>query len=120
MFEELLDVAGHPIALARRLSARAFSSVLWSNSGNIVYLACDPVEHAYALDPEPSLALGVRSPLHAIPRWVGLLPYECRRGLEREGQGAARSAPHVSTPHWVRYAAVAVIASGRVRVVGET
>jgi anthranilate/para-aminobenzoate synthase component I len=119
MYEEWLDVPADPIALVRRLSQRAFSSVFWSNHGTLAYVACDPIEHASSLDPEPSLALGVRSPLHSVPRWVGLLPYECRRGLEREGQGARRGAPHVTTPHWVRYAAVAVIASGRVRVVGE-
>jgi anthranilate/para-aminobenzoate synthase component I len=119
MFEEWLDVPGDPIGLARRLSARAFSSLLWANHGSLAYLACDPVEHAYTLDPEPNLALATRSPLHAVPRWVGLLPYECRRGLEREGRGSERAAPHLVTPHWVRYAAVAVIADGRVRVVGE-
>jgi anthranilate/para-aminobenzoate synthase component I len=119
MFEEWLDVPGEPIALARRLSGRAFSSLLWANHGALAYLACDPVEHAHTLDPEPDLALGARSPLHAVPRWVGLLPYECRRGLERTGRGATRAAPQLVTPHWVRYAAVAVIAAGRVRVVGE-
>ncbi|MES1179529.1 MAG: anthranilate synthase component I family protein [Myxococcales bacterium] len=75
--------------------------------------------HSDALDPEPGLALAARSPLHAVPRWVGLLPYECRRGLERGGQGSARAVPQLVSPHWVRYAAVAVIGGGRVRVVGE-
>jgi anthranilate/para-aminobenzoate synthase component I len=119
MFEEWLDVPADPVALARRLSMRAFSSLLWANHGTLAYLACDPVEHAHTLDPEPSLTLAARSPLHSAPRWVGLLPYECRRGLERGGLGAARTPPHLETPHWVRYAAVAVIGEGRVRVVGE-
>ncbi|MEO6599318.1 MAG: anthranilate synthase component I family protein [Polyangiaceae bacterium] len=119
MFEEWLDVPADPVALARRLSARAFSSLLWANHGTLAYLACDPVEHVHTLDPEPSLTLAARSPLHAVPRWVGLLPYECRRGLEREGRGGTRAAPHLERPHWVRYAAVAAIADGRVRVVGE-
>jgi anthranilate/para-aminobenzoate synthase component I len=119
MFELHLDVPGDPIALARRLSAHAFSSLIWANNGALAYLGCDPVEHAHTLDPEPTLSLGPRSALHAVPRWVGLLPYECRRGLEREGLGAARAAPHLVTPHWVRYAAVAVVGGGRVRVVGE-
>ncbi len=54
-----------------------------------------------------------------MPRWVGLLPYEARRGLERAGHGGLRAAPHVALPHWLRYAAVAVIAADGVRVVGE-
>ncbi len=119
MFEEWLELPGDPIALARRLSGRAFCSLFWAGAGKCAYLACDPVEHAHALDPEPGLALGARTALHAVPRWVGLLPYESRRGLERAGHGAARGAPHMVTPHWVRYAAVAQVAEGRVRVVGE-
>jgi anthranilate/para-aminobenzoate synthase component I len=83
------------------------------------YLACDPVEHSNALDPEPGLAWAPASPAHAAPRWVGLLPYECRRDLERAGHGGSRAAPHLTQPHWVRYAAVAVIDARGVRVVGD-
>lgn len=119
MFEEWLALPADPIALARRLSGRAFCSLFWADGGKCAYLACDPVEHAHSLDPEPTLALGARTALHAVPRWVGLLPYECRRGLERAGHGAARRAPHVAAPHWLRYAALAQIADGRVRVVGD-
>src|SRR4051812_24798284 len=119
MYEEWLEVPAEPFALARQLVGRAFSSLFWAQQGTRAYLACDPVEHAHSLDPEPALALGPRSPLHAVPRWVGLLPYECRRDLERTGQGATRAVPHLVSPHWVRYAAIAECAAGRVRVVGE-
>ncbi|MEP7052734.1 MAG: anthranilate synthase component I family protein [Pseudomonadota bacterium] len=121
MHEALLsDLAPQPLSLARALAGREYVSLLWGKNGTLAYLACDPVEHSHALDPEPGLQLAARSALHAVPRWIGLLPYECRRELERGGYGAARVAPHLSEPHWVRYAAVAVVGAGGVRVVGET
>jgi anthranilate/para-aminobenzoate synthase component I len=92
---------------------------LWSQNGELAYLACDPVESSHALDPEPELELLPRSPLHGVPRWFGLLPYECRRDLERAGHGSGRPEPHLVRPHWLRYAAVAVIAQASVRVVGD-
>ena len=119
MFELLLDLPPHPLELARRLSGRECVSLLWAKNGTLAYLACDPVELRLGLDPEPTLELGERSALHAVPRWVGLLPYESRRDLERGGHGVARGLPHVSEAHWVRYAAVAVIAETGVRVVGD-
>ena len=119
MFELALDVPPQPVELARRLAGRAYISLLWAKNGSLAYLTCDPVEHRHALDPEPELRLTPRSSSHTVPRWVGLLPYECRRELEREGQGRARAEPHLTEPHWARYAAVAVIAPSGVRVVGE-
>src|SRR3954468_13368621 len=110
MHEQLLgELNPEPLALARVLAGREYVSLLWGKNGSLAYLACDPVEHSHALDPEPLLQLGARSALHAVPRWVGLLPFECRRGLERGGYGNARALPHVSAPHWLRYAAVAVV-----------
>ena len=54
------------------------------------------------LDPEPDLAL--RSCPHGqIPRWIGLLPYEARRALERGPRDDARPAPDVTDPTWFRY-----------------
>ncbi len=50
---------------------------------------------------------------------MGLLPYECRRDLERARNGGSRAAPHSVEPHWVRYAAVAEIGEAGVRVVGD-
>ena len=119
MFEEKLDLLPDAVALARRLTARDYVSLLWAKNGTLAYLACDPVEHSEALDPEPRLSLSRGTPWEAVPRWVGLLPYESRRDLERAGHGSSRAAPHVSKPHWVRYSAVIEISDGGVRVVGE-
>ena len=120
MLEEVfVDVPVEPFALAQRLVNREYVSLFWGQQGSVAYLACDPVEHAALLDPEPSLGWSARSPLHTVPRWVGLLPYECRRDLERGLHGAERGAPHLCQPRWVRYAAVAVIDGSGVRVVGD-
>jgi anthranilate/para-aminobenzoate synthase component I len=120
VFERTTDLPAEPFELAERLHGRARRSLFWAEQGRVAYLCCDPVEQRSALDPEPSLELGERSALHRVPRWVGLLPYECRRTLEREGHGRERAEPHVSAPLWFRYGAVAVIDAQRVRVVGET
>src|SRR6187549_2637346 len=105
MFEQQLALPAEPLVLARRLAERPYLSLFWANGGSSAYLACDPIEHSHALDPEPGLALRARSAAHAAPRWVGLLPYECRRDLERARHGGSRAAPHLIEPHWLRYAA---------------
>jgi anthranilate/para-aminobenzoate synthase component I len=55
-----------------------------------------------------------------VPRWIGLLPYECRRGLERRSHvpDDSRAPPHVTRPAWARYGAV-VRVDRDVRVVGD-
>jgi anthranilate/para-aminobenzoate synthase component I len=60
----------------------------------------------------------------AVPRYVGLIPYECARSLERPGwtrRPDERSRPHHCLPQWNRYAAVVEIDHdrGEVRVVGD-
>lgn len=120
MFERWLpELPAEPVELARRLRGHDCVSLFWAKQGRVAYLACDPVAHSHALDPEPELVRSARSALHAVPRWVGLVPYECRRDLERSGRSDPRARPHVAQPHWLRYAAVAAIADGRVRVVAE-
>ena len=67
-------------------------------------MACDPVETSRTLDPEPSLALAARSDV-AFPRWIGLVPYEARRTLERRSR-ELRPEPSLVSPLWRRYDAV--------------
>ena len=119
MFEERVDLPPDPIELAGRLRGRGYLSLFWAQNGSLAYLASDPVEHSHALDPEPERRLAPRSAELSLPRWVGLLPYECRRGLERSGRGTERAAPHLVEPHWVRYSAIAQISKDAVRVFGE-
>ena len=119
LFETRVELPAEPFLLAARLGAEPHVSLLWGRGGRVAYLTCDPVEQSAALDPEPSLAPLPASAAHAVPRWIGLLPYECRRELERGQHGAGRAAPHVVEPHWLRYSAVAVIDEAGVRVVGD-
>src|ERR1041384_7221738 len=120
MFEQRLALAADPLGLARRLVDRPYVSLFWAKEGRVAYLACDPIAHSHALDPEPELRLALGSTEAEVPRWVGLLPYECRRrDMERGGHGVGRAEPHVSEPQWVRYAAVAEISEAGVRVLGD-
>lgn len=120
MHERRLTFIAEPLELARRLADRPYLSLFWAKGGQVAYLACDPIAHSHALDPEPDLRLGVGAPPCEVPRWVGLLPYECRRrDMERGGHGASRAAPHVVEPHWLRYAAVAEISETGLRVLGD-
>lgn len=115
----LPDVA----ALARSLVGAPGVQVLWSADGSgPSYLCCDPVAQVTALDPEPSLALDSHlGPLGRIPRWIGVLPYECRRDLERARYVSTeqRPPPFISLPHWQRYAAVAQVTEAGVSLVGD-
>ncbi|MGE0322063.1 MAG: anthranilate synthase component I family protein [Polyangiaceae bacterium] len=110
-------------ALARSLVGAPGAQVLWSaDASGPSYLCCDPVDQVTALDPEPDLALDSRvGPLGCVPRWVGVLPYECRRDLERARYVSAerRPPPFISLPHWQRYAAVAQVTPDGVLLVGD-
>jgi hypothetical protein len=119
----IIDVAPEPLRLASALSGRPGAVLLWSSAGSgPSYVACHPLASTRTLDPEPELALepGLGE-LHAFPRWIGLLPYESRRGLERPGKAFdsdRRPEPHVSQPVWWRYGAVARI-TDHVLVAGD-
>lgn len=121
-FGRLLDVAARPLELAARVAGRRGAVLLWDATGSgPSWLACEPIDRSEALCPEPGLALDPGSgELARAPRWIGILPYECRRSLERSG-GVTRDRrpePHVSAPLWLRYGAVAEIGR-RVRVIGD-
>jgi anthranilate/para-aminobenzoate synthase component I len=119
----LLDLPPDPFDLARRLADRPGAVLLGTGFGEgSAFVTCDPCDEARALDPEPGLG---RDPLGAglahVPRWIGLLPYEARRSLERPGitrRQDRRATPHLPGPRWLRYGAVAVV-DDRVLVVGD-
>jgi anthranilate/para-aminobenzoate synthase component I len=118
----VLPVPPRPLELARRLAGRPGFALLYSAPGRPSYLASDPIAERRAIDPEPELELyASRRDLARIPRWIGFLPYEARRGIERRPgspEPDPRPAAHVSEPLWLRYAAVAEIGE-TVRVVGD-
>ncbi len=112
-----VSVPADPLALFGRIEGRPNSFVLWSADGSgPSYLGCDPSDSSTALDPEPDLPERPFS-LGEVPRWVGLLPYEARRALERGGHDA-RAEPHHVHDQWYRFGAVARI-DRDVRIVGD-
>jgi len=111
-----VSVPADPFVLARALADRPGLALVRADGGRVTYLACDPTKASRALDPEPSLALAARA--HGeIPRWIGLLPYEARRSLER-GRGLdPRPEPEIVRPLWRRYPVLLKITS-KVEVIG--
>lgn len=129
-----LDLPADPLELGRRLADRPGVALWWdAGPGGPAYVACDPVETSNAWDPEPSLSLpgaadqqpgsssGDRDGFGDAPRWIGLLPYEAARDLERprpSGERDPRPSPLIVEPVWNRYAAVARV-TDRVVVFAE-
>ncbi|MBX3181384.1 MAG: anthranilate synthase component I family protein [Polyangiaceae bacterium] len=114
-----------PPELPRLLAAfegAPLPQVLWSADGSgPSYLMAEPIAEASELDPEPALPLG--SPLreHAeVPRWVGVLPYEACRALERSSDAAdLREPPWLTRVRWYRYGAVARVFGDEVTLIGD-
>src|SRR5262245_30831133 len=81
------------------------------------FVACDPVESSNVWVPPGADAPGWAG-LPAAPRWIGAIPYEAARALERRAwQGPDRRAPaRFDRPRWLRYDAVLRVdhATGRV------
>jgi anthranilate/para-aminobenzoate synthase component I len=103
-----------PIALARALEGRDGLAVLASSpesamregDGRFSFVACDPVETSCDLVPPAGPAEPGWAGFGAAPRWVGFVPYEATRALERRAR-ETRPAPRISAPRWKRYDAVA-------------
>jgi len=118
-----LDLLPDPAKLAAKIAMRPGAAWLWSNGAKpLTYLACDPIDCADRLDPEPHLVLNPSfGRALSYPRWIGLLPYEAFRGLERANAtqpAETREDPPNLRPCWWRYGAIAVIADC-VKVVGD-
>jgi hypothetical protein len=118
-----LPLAPNPLSLASRLGGESQLAFLWSADGaGPSYIGVKPVAESEQLDPEPGLRCSpAPNALGRAPRWIGLIPYEARRGLERPGFGLAvdrRPAPQLTRPIWWRFGAVVCIGE-RVSVVGD-
>ena len=130
------------LAVARRLAGRPGLAVLASpggdahGEGRFAFVACDPVGDSDAWVPgehtEGARAKGW-SGFPAGPRWIGVIPYEAGRDLERAAwrpsaaaaerapQGSSvdpRPAPSIVRPRWLAYDAVLRIdrATGRAAI----
>lgn len=118
-----LPLPPNPLRLVSRLKGEPELAFLWSASGaGRSFIGVRPLARSSALDPEPTLATSEHaSLLGSTPRWIGVVPYEARRSLERPGlgrEGEAREEPHVVHPVWWRFGAVVRI-DDRVSVVGD-
>jgi anthranilate/para-aminobenzoate synthase component I len=127
----VVDEACDPVEIAARLEGRPGLSFLHSpgapGSACISYVACDPVESSSSLLPAASALELTRAgdTRGRAPRWIGAIPYECARSLERRAwtrHPDHRPPPHLSQPIWRRYEAVVEVdaAAGVVRVVGDS
>jgi anthranilate/para-aminobenzoate synthase component I len=90
------------------------------------FVACDPDRESHKLDPledDPDMPLtDLAGTFRGIPRWIGILPFDAFRHLERPAwvRRDTRSSALVEKPLWLRYPACVVIdhVEGRVFAVG--
>jgi anthranilate/para-aminobenzoate synthase component I len=139
----LVPVAPDPLAVARGLIARGHRRVALLSASDptnpawsrFSYVAADPDGVSESLDPlekkdeangeSASAGGGTGAPeeLARAPRWIGVVPYEGRRSLERAAWRPEETRPPalIARPLWYRYPAVACFdhAAGTVLVVGE-
>ncbi|HKO93928.1 MAG TPA: anthranilate synthase component I family protein, partial [Polyangiaceae bacterium] len=106
-----------------RLSAHGPLTFLWSaDASGPSFIGLHPSAWSERFDPEPELELCAgSSELSSAPRWIGLLPYEACRKLERTAWTRTpdpRAEPHVRGPLWQRFGAVVCVGE-RVSVVGD-
>lgn len=77
-----------------------------------LFVGALPLEVSDQLNPESSFASQAPGGLVDWPEWVGVLPYESFRHLERRSPSGAqddRDDPHISSIIWKRYGAVAEV-----------
>ncbi len=105
-----------PMMIARSLRDRPGLSVLASSvcgasrpdDARSSFVACDPTAVSDVLVPEIGALTFGWAGLPAAPRWIGMVPYERFRGLERSHWTRAdtRESPMISHAKWLHYAAV--------------
>jgi anthranilate/para-aminobenzoate synthase component I len=87
------------------------------------YVTASPSEQSDELCPEGGVTGARDTPWGFVPRWIGLLPYEHARHLERAAwtRRDHRPAPHHLRARWHRYDAALVIdhGEGSVHAVGQ-
>jgi anthranilate/para-aminobenzoate synthase component I len=112
-----LAMSADAFAVARVLADTEAPALVCAERGRTVYVACAPSGVSNALDPEPELPRAA-APFGEIPRWIGLLPYEARRELERAERPDPRPDPELVRPLWRRYDCVFKI-TNEIEVIGD-
>jgi anthranilate/para-aminobenzoate synthase component I len=124
----VVDAPCDPVVIAQRLAGRPGFAFLHGGAEGEYgrsFVTADPVEACDAMLPDEPGERGAWSDNRGdVPRWIGVVPYESRRDIERTGWTRSpdrRAAPHVVTPVWHRYGAVVDVdpARGGLRVVGD-
>ena len=126
----VVDVESNPLAVAARLAGRSGFAFLHAapdrDCPSSSFVAVDPVESSTAWLPPGCAEMPARSTdtRARVPRWIGIVPYECARGLERAAWTRTpdrRPFAHLAEPAWHRYGAVVEIDPLRdgVRVIGD-
>jgi hypothetical protein len=124
----VVDVEPKPLAIAARFAGRPGFAFLHAASGDgqPSFIAVDPIESSSAWLPPGCSEVGSRTldKRTQVPRWIGAVPYDCARALERAAWTRTpddRPPSHMAAPFWWRYGAVVEIdpRSGIVRVVGD-
>ena len=134
LFGRQIFCAPDPLAIAEHLGRRGAPGLALLHAadrtpgpfGRFSFVACDPDRVSHRLDPledDPDFSYGgERGGWGGVPRWIGVVPYEGRRTLERPGWvGPDERAPAlVQEPMWLRYPAVVAVdhQAGRVFAVG--
>lgn len=118
-----------PVAVARKAAtfvdelALLHASDVAAPFGRHSFLGLVAEGHSSALDPFEGDGAPPDSPFGWVPRWIGAIPYECRRSLERPGWSGPerRPTPTWVAPRWTRFAVVLVFDhhTGRVLAVGS-
>lgn len=109
-------LAPDPLALARALSGRPGLAVLASDprgalspaDARFSFVACEPTGESSDLVPAAGAPSRGWAGHAAAPRWIGAIPYEHFRGLERRGYARPdeRESPMISATKWLHYAAM--------------
>jgi anthranilate/para-aminobenzoate synthase component I len=111
------EVSGRsdPLAVARCLAGRPGLAVLCGDDGSS-FVASDPVEVTDDLLPASGPRCAGWAGLPAAPRWIGVIPYEHLRSIERPAwvPREAREPPSIVRPRWMRYDAVLRVTAGQV------
>jgi len=128
------EIAAIPnvLTLSRRVADRPGLAVLESHpcgalsssDARFSFLACDPVDVSEAWVPPAEGTARGWGGFPAAPRWIGAIPYEAGRGLERPTWcGPERRAlPPMIRPRWLKYDAALRVDrdTGRVAIEADT
>ncbi len=122
MTQIIVDLKLAPDELQRRLAL--LPDAFFYREAGVAFCGAFAAQSSHELEPtEGGVGCGrAADSTLEVPQWVGVLPYESFRGLERSTpiRGDRRAPTSWSQPIWKRFPAIARLEAGRTQVVGET